>query len=116
MEAQASTPYTGPLQQPWYRGRGCFLDPPKVELVRGRWQVRWECAELDTAEYASRDEVFSVKRAGTEWQAEAYRRYIEETMREFQDSGERAVRLGGLILEPGKGHSDRCSGQYDQRT
>lgn len=105
MEAQASTPYTSPLQQPWYRGRGCFLDPPKVELVRGRWRIQWDAAELDTTEYASREEVFGVKRTGTERQAEVYRRYIEETMRKFEEgegNGERAVRLGGLILEPGK--------------
>ncbi|CAN6831923.1 unnamed protein product [Brassica oleracea] len=28
MEAQAPSPYTGFLQQPWYTGKGLFLDPP----------------------------------------------------------------------------------------
>ncbi|KAK4481850.1 hypothetical protein RD792_012761 [Penstemon davidsonii] len=39
MEAQAPSPYTGFLQQPWYRGRGEFLDPPTVSMCDGTWEV-----------------------------------------------------------------------------
>ncbi|KAL0710096.1 hypothetical protein Bca4012_017074 [Brassica carinata] len=35
MQAQAPSPYTGFLQQPWYTGRGLFLDPPTVFLCNG---------------------------------------------------------------------------------
>ncbi|KAL0290108.1 UNVERIFIED_CONTAM: Bifunctional dethiobiotin synthetase/7,8-diamino-pelargonic acid aminotransferase, mitochondrial [Sesamum angustifolium] len=39
MEAQAPSPYTGFLQQPWYRGRGHFLDPPTVSMSDDIWEV-----------------------------------------------------------------------------
>ncbi len=31
--------FNGPLQAPWYRGRGVFLEPPYVALSRGSWQL-----------------------------------------------------------------------------
>ncbi|GFR43445.1 hypothetical protein Agub_g4527 [Astrephomene gubernaculifera] len=35
----AASPFNGPLQSPWYRGRGLFLEPPYVGMRRGRWQL-----------------------------------------------------------------------------
>lgn len=26
-------------QAPWYRGRGVFLDPPYLGMVRGQWRI-----------------------------------------------------------------------------
>ncbi|KAE8711275.1 Bifunctional dethiobiotin synthetase/7,8-diamino-pelargonic acid aminotransferase [Hibiscus syriacus] len=39
MEAQAPSSYTGFLQQPWYTGRGLFLDPPTVFMHNGKWTL-----------------------------------------------------------------------------
>ncbi|KAB5552692.1 hypothetical protein DKX38_010003 [Salix brachista] len=39
MEAQAPSSYTGFLQQPWYTGRGLFLDPPTVSLSNNKWNL-----------------------------------------------------------------------------
>ncbi|KAK8619937.1 hypothetical protein V6N13_066433 [Hibiscus sabdariffa] len=39
MEAQAPSAYTGFLQQPWYTGRGLFLDPPTVFMHNGKWTL-----------------------------------------------------------------------------
>ncbi|KAG4970089.1 hypothetical protein JHK82_035785 [Glycine max] len=39
MEAQAPSSYTGFLQQPWYTGRGLFLDPPSVFMHNSTWNV-----------------------------------------------------------------------------
>ncbi|KAF5456290.1 hypothetical protein F2P56_025788 [Juglans regia] len=39
MEAQAPSSYTGFLQQPWYTGRGLFLDPPTVYMCNSTWNL-----------------------------------------------------------------------------
>ncbi|KAH9622480.1 hypothetical protein KSS87_015243 [Heliosperma pusillum] len=39
MEAQAPSSYTGFLQQPWYIGRGHFIDPPTVFMHHGKWNL-----------------------------------------------------------------------------
>ncbi|KAF9680573.1 hypothetical protein SADUNF_Sadunf06G0135800 [Salix dunnii] len=39
MEAQAPSSYTGFLQQPWYTGRGLFLDPPTVSMSNNKWNL-----------------------------------------------------------------------------
>ncbi|KAJ1433507.1 Pyridoxal phosphate-dependent transferase, major domain [Sesbania bispinosa] len=39
MEAQAPSSYTGFLQQPWYTGRGLFLDPPSVSMHNNTWNI-----------------------------------------------------------------------------
>jgi dethiobiotin synthetase/adenosylmethionine--8-amino-7-oxononanoate aminotransferase len=40
MDCAAASPFNGPLQTPWYSGRGLFLDPPHLALVRGTWTLR----------------------------------------------------------------------------
>ncbi|KAK2077256.1 hypothetical protein QBZ16_004890 [Prototheca wickerhamii] len=39
MECVAPSPYNGPKQTVWYRGRGVFLDPPTVALEKGVWTL-----------------------------------------------------------------------------
>ncbi|CAI0555883.1 unnamed protein product [Linum tenue] len=39
MEAQAPSSYTAFIQQPWYSGRGFFLDPPTVSICNNMWIV-----------------------------------------------------------------------------
>ncbi|KAL9250706.1 hypothetical protein AKJ16_DCAP17606 [Drosera capensis] len=39
MEAQAPSVYTGFLQQPWYTGRGLFIDPPTACMQNGVWNI-----------------------------------------------------------------------------
>ncbi|GLI70360.1 hypothetical protein VaNZ11_015135, partial [Volvox africanus] len=35
----APSVFNGPLQSPWYRGRGLFLKPPYVGIRQGRWRI-----------------------------------------------------------------------------
>lgn len=35
----APSVFNGRLQAPWYQGRGLFLEPPYLGMVRGRWQL-----------------------------------------------------------------------------
>lgn len=120
MEAQFSSPYTGPLQQPWYKGRGCFLDPPKVEYVCGRWRLQaWKFGNWND-NYATSEELFSESRCDAGSLTGVYEAYIEDTMDSFfeaegprwegesygrsEEERNRVVprgRIGGLILEPG---------------
>jgi hypothetical protein len=101
MEAQCSSPYTGPLQQPWYKGRGCFLDPPKEEYVHGRWRLQeWNSLGPGPG-YSTREELFSTSRGDIEQLTLVYKNYIEGVMDSFSGGGGAKGRIGGLILEPG---------------
>ena len=35
MDMQAPSVFTGPLQTPWYKPRGLFMEPPTLQLVKG---------------------------------------------------------------------------------
>jgi dethiobiotin synthetase/adenosylmethionine--8-amino-7-oxononanoate aminotransferase len=39
MDAVAPSVFNGPLQTPWFKGRGIFLHPPTVGLRKGVWEV-----------------------------------------------------------------------------
>ncbi|CAM6083387.1 unnamed protein product [Calypogeia fissa] len=101
MEAQAPSSYTGALQQPWYSGRGSFLDPPTVYLRRGKWIL--DCpASFRGAEhfpgvnFQSREESFDSARDSTSV-GDIYRKYIHQYFA-IQKTGN--VALGALIVEP----------------
>ncbi|KAL3684990.1 hypothetical protein R1sor_003012 [Riccia sorocarpa] len=107
MEAQAPSPYTGFLQQPWYSGRGLFLDSPKVYLRNGQWQLqcphsllRDSCTEAYDADtmFESRADVFSSVRDHTPW-ADICRAYVRRQLQVHETSGDRSV-IGALIIEP----------------
>ncbi|KAL1217497.1 Bifunctional dethiobiotin synthetase/7,8-diamino-pelargonic acid aminotransferase [Cardamine amara subsp. amara] len=103
MEAQAPTPYTGFLQQPWYTGRGLFLDPPTVFLSNGTWNISIpeSFSEISSEEYGTfttRDEIFDKSR-DTSTLATIYSAYVSEQLQEYSGVMQSA-HVGALIIEP----------------
>lgn len=104
MEAQAPSPYTGFLQQPWYRGRGLFLDPPTVALYDGKWEVsltekmQSEILGHETLSFSSRGEVFKRSRDGS-GVAMLYTTSILQELKLLSDNNAFS-QIGALIVEP----------------
>ncbi|KAJ0266858.1 Bifunctional dethiobiotin synthetase/7,8-diamino-pelargonic acid aminotransferase [Hirschfeldia incana] len=103
MEAQAPSPYTGFLQQPWYTGRGLFLDPPTVFLSNGAWNLSLpESFPQTTSEksgtFTTRDEIFDKSR-DTSALATVYSTYVSEQLQEYSGISQSA-HVGALIIEP----------------
>ncbi|KAF9614442.1 hypothetical protein IFM89_018678 [Coptis chinensis] len=105
MEAQAPSSYTGFLQQPWYRGRGLFLDPPTTFICNGCWVLSLpkilhsEKLKPEDMTFSSRKELFSGSRSGSEL-ARTYSAYISQQL--LLCSGSEDAHIGALIIEPGK--------------
>ncbi|CAH9090085.1 unnamed protein product [Cuscuta europaea] len=104
MEAQAPSPYTGFYQQPWYKGRGHFLDPPKVSMCQGAWKlcipkrIQPEIANGKDLIFSSRDAIFHKER-DVSGIADMYSSYLSEELLENLDpSG--FICIGALIIEP----------------
>ncbi|KAK9076821.1 hypothetical protein SSX86_005155 [Deinandra increscens subsp. villosa] len=104
MDAQAPSPYTGFLQQPWYTGRGFFLDPPFVSMCDGVWKIAFpkklhhEDIILEDTSFNSRDQVFSKSRDDSSL-ASIYSTYISQEL--LPSSGSRKIsHAGALIIEP----------------
>lgn len=104
-EAQAPTAYTGFLQQPWYQGRGVFLDTPYMFMRDGKWQIDvprsyMECrrgsACNENVSYPSRSDLFDEQREHSEL-ATLYR---ESIRRRIASCGDASTHLAALILEP----------------
>lgn len=99
MEAQAPSPYTSFLQQPWYSGRGLFLDPPTVFLCNGQWNLSLpeslhsKDLELEALTFRSCDEIFAGNRDNSNLAA-TYASYISHQMLQNYDH------IGALIIEP----------------
>ncbi|TKY54599.1 Bifunctional dethiobiotin synthetase/7,8-diamino-pelargonic acid aminotransferase [Spatholobus suberectus] len=97
MEAQAPSSYTGFLQQPWYTGRGLFLDPPSVFMHNNTWNIslpegyHWESLKA----FTSRDEIFHKGRDKSEL-ATVYSSYISKVLSGFRGP----YNVGALIMEP----------------
>ncbi|GFQ01905.1 bifunctional dethiobiotin synthetase/7 8-diamino-pelargonic acid aminotransferase mitochondrial [Phtheirospermum japonicum] len=106
MEAQAPSPYTGFLQQPWYRGRGLFLDPPTVSMYDGTWEVslpekiQFEKSGHGCLSFSSRDEIFKRSRDSSVL-ASLYTSSILQELQLLSDSAGLS-HIGALIIEPGK--------------
>ncbi|CAA7062397.1 unnamed protein product [Microthlaspi erraticum] len=103
MEAQAPSPYTGFLQQPWYTGRGLFLDPPTVFLSNGAWTLSLpECFSQTASEecktFTTRDEIFDKSRDASVL-ATIYSSYVSQQLQEFSGTAQSA-HVGALIIEP----------------
>ncbi|KAG7538494.1 Aminotransferase class-III [Arabidopsis suecica] len=103
MEAQAPSPYTGFLQQPWYTGRGLFLDPPTVFLSNGAWNIALpesfsEIAPEGYGTFTSRDEIFDKSRDASTL-ARIYSAYVSEHLQEYSGVRQSAY-VGALIIEP----------------
>ncbi|PIN20538.1 Acetylornithine aminotransferase [Handroanthus impetiginosus] len=104
MEAQAPSPYTGFLQQPWYRGRGLFLDPPTVAMCDGLWEVSLpeemqpKKSGNECLSFGSRDEIFKKSRDDSGL-ASLYTSIILQELQLISDSNGLS-HIGALILEP----------------
>ncbi|CAF1698632.1 unnamed protein product [Brassica napus] len=103
MEAQAPSPYTGFLQQPWYTGRGLFLDPPTVFLSNGAWNLSLpesfsEIAPEEYGTFSTRDEIFDKSR-DTSILATIYSAYVSKQLQEYSGVAQSA-HVGALIIEP----------------
>ncbi|KXZ52356.1 hypothetical protein GPECTOR_10g990 [Gonium pectorale] len=102
----APSVFNGPLQAPWYRGRGLFLEPPYVGMRQGRWQIldppawlrRHHPGELPS--WASLDDLLGGDDAPG--LAAAYRAHVAAAMDEFGrgQAGSGGGRLAACILEP----------------
>ncbi|KAK1391594.1 hypothetical protein POM88_010650 [Heracleum sosnowskyi] len=104
MEAQSPSAYTGFLQQPWYSGRGYFLDPPLVHICDGTWRLslpdRLQSYDGEVADmfFGSRDEIFRKSRDDSSL-ARVYASHISEELQVY--SGDNlSAHIGALILEP----------------
>ncbi|CAL0325586.1 unnamed protein product [Lupinus luteus] len=101
MEAQAPSAYTGFLQQPWYTGRGLFLDPPSVFMRNNTWMLslpqgfHLENLKVDSTTFASHEEIFHKGRDKSEL-ATVYSSYISKQLSGFKGSNN----IGALIMEP----------------
>ncbi|KAL6525441.1 Bifunctional dethiobiotin synthetase/7,8-diamino-pelargonic acid aminotransferase, mitochondrial [Orobanche hederae] len=104
MEAQAPSPYTGFLQQPWYRGRGLFLDPPTVSMYDGIWEValpekmQFEKSAHGCLSFSSRDEIFKRSRDSSGL-ASLYTSSVLDELQLLSDST-KPYSIGALIIEP----------------
>ncbi|KAK9275394.1 hypothetical protein L1049_022658 [Liquidambar formosana] len=104
MEAQAPSSYTGFLQQPWYTGRGLFLNPPTVFLCNGIWNLSLpegpysKNMKLGDITFSSRDEIFSKTRDRSDLAA-SYKSYISQQLLQYSGLSEFTC-IGALIIEP----------------
>lgn len=104
MEAQAPSSYTGFLQQPWYRGRGVFLDPPTVFIHSRTWNLSLPKAlQFDERKpvnmtFSSQSELFCGTRDVSDL-GRSYSAYISEQLSQLVESGS-SPHIGALILEP----------------
>lgn len=101
MEAQSPSCYTGFIQQPWYTGRGLFLDPPTVFLHRSVWKlslpamIHNKSFAYDKMMFSSRDEIFCKSRDESDLSG-IYSLYISQHL-----SGSMGSKyIGALIIEP----------------
>ncbi|KAL4340396.1 hypothetical protein GQ457_08G002330 [Hibiscus cannabinus] len=104
MEAQAPSAYTGFLQQPWYTGRGLFLDPPTVFMHNGKWTLAlpevFHSGNLEPEDitFRSRDEIFLKSRDKSNL-AGLYSSYVSQQLSQYSTlSGTKHI--GALIIEP----------------
>lgn len=104
MDCAAPSVFNGILEQPWYTGRGMFLEPPTVGLADGQWRLQLPHALSNTAlaevpqmAWDSRDDVFSSDRDMCPL-AQAYRDFVLESIDRHERHSN--ARIGALIMEP----------------
>ncbi|KAL9224591.1 hypothetical protein vseg_000611 [Gypsophila vaccaria] len=102
MEAQAPSSYTGFLQQPWYIGRGLFLDPPTIYMHYGKWnlslpdEIQPRGSKLEA--FGSREELFSKSRDDSEV-SKIYASYISKALSDYSGNKQNKW-IAALIIEP----------------
>ncbi|KAM0933792.1 putative dethiobiotin synthase, Adenosylmethionine--8-amino-7-oxononanoate transaminase [Dioscorea sansibarensis] len=104
MEAQAPSSYTSFRQQPWYSGRGLFLDPPMIFISDGVWNLSFPDAFLShqpkdaKIRFHLRDELFCQTRDYSAL-AKCYAAYISRQLLQFSDNCSLTY-IAALIIEP----------------
>ncbi|OEL16248.1 Bifunctional dethiobiotin synthetase/7,8-diamino-pelargonic acid aminotransferase, mitochondrial [Dichanthelium oligosanthes] len=102
MEAQAPSAYTSFLQQPWYSGRGLFLDPPTVYMKSEMYNLSLPQSmphdPHTSGGFSSQAEVFCKSRDKSS-AADLYLSYIKQQLSEFSLSSN-SEHLAALIIEP----------------
>jgi dethiobiotin synthetase/adenosylmethionine--8-amino-7-oxononanoate aminotransferase len=117
MDAVAPSVFNGPLQTPWFTGRGLFLDPPTVGLRKGVWQVtvpesllvntrgsRGGSTARTEVTFESFDDVFSADARGNSELSKLYRSHIERYIDEYEAStatiAKNNNKIAACIIEP----------------
>lgn len=104
-DAQAPSAYTGFLQQPWYQGRGLFLDAPYIFMHNRQWYIHVpECYKEFNSEsvcnmnflYQSRDDLFDKERDQSQL-ANVYLNFIRNRICSCTDA---STCIAALIIEP----------------
>ncbi|KAJ0984227.1 hypothetical protein J5N97_002583 [Dioscorea zingiberensis] len=104
MEAQAPSSYTSFRQQPWYSGRGLFLDPPMIFISDGVWNLSFPDAFLSyqlkdqKTRFCLRDELFCQTRDYSAL-AKCYSAYISRQLLQFYETSP-STYIAALIIEP----------------
>lgn len=104
MEAQAPSSYTSFIQQPWYSGRGFFLDPPECFITKGNWHLSLpDCLKSvhvkpEVTRFYSHTELLCPSRDSSSI-ARIYSNYISEQLSSFAASNH-STQIGSLIIEP----------------
>ncbi|KAJ6407045.1 hypothetical protein OIU84_010540 [Salix udensis] len=104
MEAQAPSSYTGFLQQPWYTGRGLFLDPPTVSMSNNKWNLSlpegMHCKNMikKGMSFSTRDKIFDKSRDKSDLTG-VYSSYISQKLLQYPGLKE-SIHVGALIIEP----------------
>ncbi|KAK5114294.1 hypothetical protein LTR62_002545 [Meristemomyces frigidus] len=94
----ASEPSVYNQKEPWYTGRGHWLDFPTVKMSKGRWRVEPAGSEVAHAEaktFERLDDIFDFESRQDD--ARAYGQYLDKHLAELS---QRRVKFGALILEP----------------
>lgn len=104
MEAQAPSAYTSFLQQPWYSGRGLFLDPPTM-YIRNKTcnlslpqSIQHDHLSPGDTCFPSLAEIFC-KTRDTSPAADFYSSYISQQLSEYSLSNN-SEHIAALIIEP----------------
>nr|CAB3482573.1 unnamed protein product [Digitaria exilis] len=104
MEAQAPSAYTSFLQQPWYSGRGLFLDPPTVYIKSATYNISLPQSMPHDPKtsgatcFSSEGEVFCKSRDKSSV-SDLYLSYIKQQLSEFSVSSN-SEHIAALIIEP----------------
>ncbi|WOL05523.1 bifunctional dethiobiotin synthetase/7,8-diamino-pelargonic acid aminotransferase, mitochondrial [Canna indica] len=103
MEAQAPSSYTSFIQQPWYSGRGLFLDAPECFISNGLWNLSVpDCLQSnlkpEDMRFSSCAELFCPSRDSSPI-ANNYATYISEKLCDLAGSSH-SILVGALIIEP----------------
>ncbi|KAF3325804.1 hypothetical protein FCM35_KLT08884 [Carex littledalei] len=105
MEAQSPSAYTGFFQQPWYSGRGIFLEPPTVFFTNGKWNlsvpdslVSDNLSSENQPSFGFRADIFCRSRDSSTI-ADMYRAYICQQL-SLNSGPNQGTFIGALLIEP----------------